>query len=204
VPHWYVSFSFASAVPLSNGGDKIAQIVTLLLIPMCLGDDRRWHWQKVGRPLSPAWRGRAFAAHWCLRIQLCVVYVAAAISKLSDPLWRQGSALAIVSRLAHYGVTPSVRDALKPLLTSYWIVAVTGWAVICAQVVIAATLLGPRKIRMIALTLGVVLHLGIAFFMHLVSFGLIMIAVLVIACMPVTKPELDDVAYAEEENRCNA
>lgn len=189
VPHWYVTFSLASAVPLSNGGDNIAQIATMLLIAICLGDDRWWQWQVSARPLSPGWRGRAFAAHWALRCQLAVVYVAAAAAKLGDPFWTQGSALVLISRMSQYGLTPAVRDIAQPVLSSYWLVAVMGWSVIGTQLLIAVALLGPRKVRLAALVLGVPLHLGIAVFMHLTSFGLIMIAVLVIACVPAVRAE---------------
>jgi antimicrobial peptide system SdpB family protein len=42
VPHWYVAFGMIIAMPVANGGDRALQVATLLLIPVCLGDDRTW------------------------------------------------------------------------------------------------------------------------------------------------------------------
>ncbi|KAA2253099.1 hypothetical protein F0L68_33665 [Solihabitans fulvus] len=182
VPHWYVTFSLAAAMPESNGGDKIAQIATLLLIPMCLGDDRTWHWEAIARPLPASWRGGALAAHVMLRAQLLAVYVGAALSKLTDPLWRQGSAMYVISRMPQFGFSSSLGGLVKTVLSSYWSVAILSWSIIAVQIVIAALILAPRRFRFIALVLATVLHLGILVLMDLVSFGLIMIAVLLMAC----------------------
>ncbi|SDG06344.1 antimicrobial peptide system protein, SdpB family [Lentzea fradiae] len=51
VPHWYATFSLAAAIHIPNGGENVARIVTLLLIPLCLTDDRIWHWRRPDTPL---------------------------------------------------------------------------------------------------------------------------------------------------------
>ncbi|MEU5697173.1 hypothetical protein [Actinosynnema sp. NPDC020468] len=189
VPHWYVTFSLTVAMPASNGGDHIAMITTMLLLPLCLGDDRRWQWSAVDRPLPARWGGSALAAHLALRGQVLVVYGEAALSKLSDPLWRQGSALRVISRLPQYGFPPPLRDLLEPVLTSYWPVALLGWSVIAVQLVIAASMTAPRVFRVVALVAGGLLHLGIVVLMNLTSFGSTMIAVLLVACVRTARPE---------------
>lgn len=179
VPHWYVTFSLASAVELANGGDTIAQVATMLLIPLCLGDDRVWGWAPVTRPLEPGWRGSAFAAHFALRLQISAIYLGAVGAKLLDPLWQHGTALFVVGNHPQYGFPPVVRDLLEPVLGTYWLVAVLSWSVIAAQVLIAVLMLSRHKHRVVALVLGCGLHLGIAIFMSLPSFGVIMVGLLV-------------------------
>ncbi len=44
IPHWYVSWSLVANATIQDGGDQIATILTLLLIPVALTDPRRWHW----------------------------------------------------------------------------------------------------------------------------------------------------------------
>jgi antimicrobial peptide system SdpB family protein len=61
VPHWYVAFSLAVDMTFINGGEQVAQILAGLLIPVCLGDRRRWQWARPTEPMSPAWRGSACA-----------------------------------------------------------------------------------------------------------------------------------------------
>src|SRR5207248_6980165 len=84
IPHWYINFSLAASMSLANGGDKVTQVATMLLIPVCLGDDRRWQWSFPASSLPGRWRGRSFAAHWALRCQVFIIYLIAATSKLTD------------------------------------------------------------------------------------------------------------------------
>jgi antimicrobial peptide system SdpB family protein len=163
---------------MSNGGDAIAQITTMLLIPMCLGDNRVWQWTSPAQPLAPSWRGSAFAAHLALRVQISLIYLGAVSEKVADPMWQHGSALFVVAYHPQYGFPLPVRDLLAPVLNSYWCVAVLSWSVIVLQVGVALLILGRRRHRIVALVLGCGLHLGIMVLMSLVSFGLVMIALL--------------------------
>jgi len=40
--HWYVAFSIAEDVTTIDGGDQVAEIFTMLLGVIFLGDDRVW------------------------------------------------------------------------------------------------------------------------------------------------------------------
>ncbi|MFI5593251.1 sporulation-delaying protein SdpB family protein [Amycolatopsis sp. NPDC051758] len=184
IPHWYVNFSLAAAMPLSNGGDRAAEIAALLLIPICLGDDRKWQWNAVREPL-PAWfRGSSQAGALMLRVQVAVIYLVAATAKLSDPAWVHGRALGIVASDPEFGFPMPVRAALEPLLASDAIVAPATWTVIAVQYMIVVAIMGGRRWRALALVLGSGLHLAIAVLLGLPSFGLTMIALLLCAANP--------------------
>ncbi|RKT54653.1 HTTM domain-containing protein [Saccharothrix australiensis] len=184
VPHWYVTAGLAMTMPMANGGDKIAQIATMLLVPLCLGDDRVWQWGPVVRPLAANWRGVAFAALVVLRGQLCLVYAYAGLSKLGDPLWRQGSAMSVVFADPYFGLAREVHDLVAPALSWYWPMALLGWSVIAAQLVIAVAVLGGPRARALAFALGLCLHLGIALLMNLPLFTLAVLGMLVVGCAP--------------------
>src|SRR5688500_5023921 len=53
VPHWYVAFSFQTSAITLDGGDQVAAVLTLLLLPLALTDKRRWHWQRPEADESP-------------------------------------------------------------------------------------------------------------------------------------------------------
>lgn len=91
VPHWYATASMAVAMPMANGGDKIAQIVTLLRVPLLLGDDRAWVWSRPTAPPAPVRQGVDLAALVVLRVQIAVIYLYAALSKLGDPCGRRAA-----------------------------------------------------------------------------------------------------------------
>ncbi|MCC8251525.1 hypothetical protein [Saccharothrix luteola] len=176
VPHWYLAFGFAAACPVANGGDRIAQLATMLLVPLCLGDDRTWQWSRPRAALSPGWRGAAFAGHLALRLQVAVVYGYAVVAKFGDPLWRDGRALSVVLTDPNYGAPWPVLSDLVPAPA---LVGAT-WLVIATQAVIAVGVLWRPGVAVVAA--GVVLHVVIAAVLNLQAFGLVMAGVLA-ACL---------------------
>ncbi|GAA1332657.1 sporulation-delaying protein SdpB family protein [Saccharothrix algeriensis] len=183
VPHWYIAFSLTVSASISDGGDRITQIAAMLLIPVCLGDGRRWQWSPPTAPLTPGWRGSAFAGLLVLRVQVAVIYATAVVTKLNDPLWHQGSAMYVVVHDPDYGFPAPVRTLLEPALSSFPAVAAATWSVIGVQAVLAFAILGGARLRRIVLALGIGLHLGIALLMNLPVFGMAMIGLLIIGTM---------------------
>jgi len=194
VPHYYVAFSIAVDVTAKNGGDNAAEIFALLLIPLCLDDRRSWAWREPTLPLRPAWRGAAFAAHVVLRCQIAVIYLIAAISKLTFPAWRQGTALGILAHDPEYGLPGAVRPFAQHLLSHVWAADLLTWSVPAVEILIGLSMLLRRRTRIYGLTPAILLHGAIVLLMGLFSFGLIMIAlVLAAACadMPTAPPTCD-------------
>lgn len=182
IPHWYVTFSFASSVIAPQGGDDAAMIATILLIPIFLGDDRSWQWAHPTSTISPSWRGSSLGAHLIMRLQIFTIYATGAISKLNDTAWRQGSALYLVAYDPVHGFPSSVRYLIAPLLSSYSVIPLLSWSVIAIEGSIALAMIGNRRIRWIGFSLTVLLHLAIGTLMGLPSFAAIMIGVVLIAC----------------------
>jgi antimicrobial peptide system SdpB family protein len=182
--HWYVAFSMATAMPDSDGADRILQVATMLLIPLCLGDDRVWQWARPRTPMPDIWRGAAFAGTIALRVQLCIIYFSAATTKLMDPLWRQGSVMLAIAHHPYAGLPRALLELLKPVFRFYWPVAIAGWLVITVQLALVVLIWGGRRSRWYAFVLGVGLHVGIVVFMQLAAFGIAMIGMLVVVCVP--------------------
>ncbi|GAA3436250.1 sporulation-delaying protein SdpB family protein [Kutzneria kofuensis] len=177
IPHWYVSFSFAAALVSPTGGEHIAKIVALLLIPILLGDDRTWHWTRPSTPMSPRWRGAAAASHLAVRALVLSVYAQSAVSKFAEAAWRDGSALHYVFQDPYFGATPSAAaflDGVGPVMT---------WATLAAETFLALSVFAGDRVRAWALAVGIVLHTGIAVVLGLVGFGLTMIGLLSISAL---------------------
>src|SRR5438270_13906754 len=75
----------------------------------------------------------------------------------------------------YVGLPASALGPTASLLDLRWLVSLATWAVIAAQLVIAVTVLGRRRERMLAVVLVTGLHLGIIGLMGLTSFGITMI-----------------------------
>ncbi|WP_394618977.1 sporulation-delaying protein SdpB family protein [Lentzea sp. JNUCC 0626] len=171
IPHWYATFSLAAAMHVPNGGENVARIVTLLLIPLCLADDRVWHWRRPDTPLPAWWSGASWITHWAVRLQVVVVYGQAVWIKLQEPEWRDGSAMHHVMQDAYFGTG----SLLVPFADSALLSPVITWGTILLESAILICVLGNSRARHAALALAVVLHGGIVLALGLVSFGLVMI-----------------------------
>jgi antimicrobial peptide system SdpB family protein len=177
VPHWYVAFSFATRTSVISGGEEVAQILALLLIPCCLGDRRVWQWSRPREAMAPAWRGSAYAAVLILRCQISGIYLEAALSKLAHNSWQHGSAMpAILLGDPEFALTGHAHVLAERVLASGWVGAASSWGVIVLELVIGIAALGPLQARRWGLALTVLLHCGIIVTMGLFSFGLIMMA----------------------------
>lgn len=176
IPHWFVTFSLTASMTQPDGGDHVASIATLLLVPLSLGDGRTWHWLDHANLYPPLWRGSAYAAWLCWRWQMIVIYVQAAGSKLAVPQWRSGSALTSVAANPDFGFPAHLHRFVEPLLANSSADAVLAWGVLGIELSIACCALIGRRARSTAAALAIVLHGAIALAMGLVVFSLVMIA----------------------------
>jgi hypothetical protein len=115
-----------------------------------------------------------------IQIHMCVIYFFAAMGKLRGDSWWAGDAMWLsvanleyqswdVTWLAHWPLI----SALSTTITVYW-------------ELFFCVLIWPRLTRPIMLALAVPVHLGIALFMGMITFGLIML----VGCMSFVPPWL--------------
>lgn len=181
IPHWYISVSMSLCITPIDGGSYATQAATLLLIPACLGDDRRWSWALPATALAPRWLGWRQGALFALRWQIAVVYVEAAISKAAHPGWWDGRALASVFADPQFGLPGFAASWLRPVCGSPGVLTVLGGAVIVVELLIALLIIGSRRMRRIGAGLAILLHARIIACMGLLPFGLTMCAVALLA-----------------------
>ena len=180
VPHWYVTFSLTTTSAVADDGDSAARILTLLLVPMLLGDLRRWQWSNPATPLDPVWRGRTWAGWLLIRVQVAIIYGQAALSKVADPVWRHGTAMYYWLHGHYWGGPPAWHGWLFPALEHGWFVKPLTWSAVAAELGIAVAVLGPRPARRGAVVVAVALHGSIAVLMGLPTFGATMIAMVLV------------------------
>jgi antimicrobial peptide system SdpB family protein len=183
--HFWLSYSFAHAVALPDGGDTVLVFTTFFLVFVCLPDARIWHWSQSNSWSSArfgALQGISWAAHWALRFQVAYIYLHSALAKLSVENWSEGSALYYIVRGEFFG-TANFFQGFVFLLTSIPIVALSlSWGTMIVECLIAVSLLSKQPV---AQTAGFVacamLHVGIIAFIGIWSFALAMIFSVMIA-----------------------
>lgn len=181
LPHFWVAFSLHAGLAFPNGGEYAAQLAVMLLVPACLTDGRTWQWSRSTAP-APAWRGAVRAAQLVARWQVLVIYAWAATAKLSQPAWRDGSAMRAILRDPIYGAPDAVRHVTDRLLGPAPVAAALTWLVLAVELLIAVSMLGGPRPRWVAAGLALVLHSAIIGVMGLFGFGLTMIGFVLLTC----------------------
>lgn len=186
VLHYWLTLSISTSIALPDGGEAVAQVVTLFLMLIALNDRRRWHWRPgdggaTARPLN----GLAWAALWGLRLQMAYIYINSSVTKLAVDAWAEGTALFYITRGAFFGAD----NPLAPLVlwateNSVLTLALT-WGTIVGEGAIGVLLLAGRVPgRRLALVLSASLHLGIIAVIGLWTFGIIMVSAVLAAAAP--------------------
>jgi antimicrobial peptide system SdpB family protein len=186
VLHWWIAFSFAASASLIDGGDLIASILSLLLVPVTLTDRRSWHWEGIGSGGKAA-TVAAETGLVLVRFQVGVIYLFAAVLKLASEEWANGTALYYVWSSAAFGPAPWLRPLTSLLGRTVLVVPLT-WSVLVLELCLAGALVASVRYRARLLPVAVFFHVGIALLHGLPTFALTMSAALVLYLRPVWRP----------------
>lgn len=181
--HFWVCISLNNSAILLDGGEQITTIFTLLIIPICLLDNRLNHWFVVKKQHIIS----KFIAHLFFKIialQTAFIYLNTAIEKLYRiPEWKEGTALFYIFNNPMFGVQDSVQQLFSFLTSSKFIFIIT-WGVVLSHLFLSYALFLSREKKVHFMIAGIFLHGGIAFFMGLYSFSFAMFGVLVLYLLP--------------------
>ncbi|WP_028986848.1 sporulation-delaying protein SdpB family protein [Thermicanus aegyptius] len=188
--HFWIAFSVFNSAILLDGGEQVLTVMTLILLPITLLDDRKWHWSMPEtRAGSAAYLYKVMGAHVFItfaRLQLSILYGQAAIERLKNPEWLDGTAVYYFFQIPMLGITETMKSLLNPILTSPFVFFIT-WGVTIVELFLAFGFLAPKNRWKYFLASGVFLHLGIAVLLGLWTFSLTMIACLIVSYVPEEK-----------------
>jgi antimicrobial peptide system SdpB family protein len=190
--HWWVTASFAVSCVIVEGGDQAAAILTLLLVPVTLTDPRRSHWSAPADAIAGP--GRAIAASVAVsalnvvRLQMAVIYFFACTAKLGVAEWSNGTAAYYWFLHPIFGVEGWRRALLMPALTGPVGVTLLTWGSVALEALLFMGLLMERRWRPWLFAAGVLFHCGIAVIHGLPTFGMVMIAGLILYLLPHERP----------------
>lgn len=162
---------------VTYGGDDVLRTMCFLLILSPAGATLSLdHWRETGMWISdrlvPAWPWRL------MQLQVAVIYLKAAIAKLSGETWRDGRALYFATEVADFS-----RRRLAPWARRTLLLRAGAWGTIATE---AALGIGVwfAEIRSLTLAAGVVLHLTLETYLNLYLFGAVMVACLTLFVEP--------------------
>ncbi|WP_055565076.1 sporulation-delaying protein SdpB family protein [Streptomyces atriruber] len=188
VPHAYVNYSVFAGIAISDGGDQIGLILSMLFILPALGDPRRWHWQAPpsdeGSRARRGWALIGSSGLLMLRLQMCVVYFTACVAKLPHQEWYDGTAMWYWSTNLSFGAPPWLAAIVRPVVSTPWGVALMTWLPLFIEITLAIAPLLPQRVRYAAMWAGLLFHFSIGLMMGLWSFALAMAGGILVLCLP--------------------
>ncbi len=168
-----LTVSYANRVPLAQFG--LDTINCMLAMYLAVGPSGaaysvdRWLARRRGAPATIEPTVGANLAIRLIQVHMCIIYLFSGLGKLKGDTWWEGTA--IWGALANYEYQSFDMTWLAgyPILGNFITQFTVAWEVAyCA-------LVWPRWTRPIMIALAVPLHLGIAFCMGMMTFGLIML-----------------------------
>lgn len=182
--HWWVTLSFISASSIPDGGDQVATVLTLLLVPVTLTDPRQWHWarppQVATRFAATVGQRVAQSAFFVIRLQVCAIYLNACMAKVRVQEWVNGTAIYYWMNDPLMGAGREHLSEISELFSSPYVVCSVTWSVLLMQVLLAMGLVAPSRLRPLLLPIGIGFHVGTVLAFGLASFCLAMMAALIL------------------------
>jgi antimicrobial peptide system SdpB family protein len=191
--HFWVMYSFINSATILDGGDHIALILSALLLPISITDNRKWHWELPNQGTNPntIYGIRYLIAKSSLlfiRIQVSVIYLNSAAAKLTVKEWVDGTAVYYWFKHPLFGYPNWLNPFIEPLLLNGTTLFFITWGTITFEFLLFAGLLMDTRYKKIFLIAGIIFHFGIFLVHDLTSFLFTMVSCLVLYLRPISYP----------------
>jgi antimicrobial peptide system SdpB family protein len=185
--HAYFSFCFFFGSTIVEGGDQISQIITILLIPICVFDKRLFLW-KNNKKFN--YKSSDFIKLFCnstfivIQIQIAVIYLFSGAVKINVDEWKDGSAMYYWFNNINFGANTFNKFLFKSIMDNHFISPFINWSILALEFILFACLFMTDSDRKKMYFPSVIFHLMIGLILGLWSFSLTMIALLTIYLSP--------------------
>lgn len=181
VLHSWVAFSFMVSSKMLEGGDQVAHILSLLLVPILLFDKRKNHWDNKNSLNKNFYINTiCFIFNHLIKIQFFVIYFFAATGKFASKEWSNGTAIYYWFCDSIFGLNPVMSKLLMPILKFPLIVVSITWLVLIIELAIAFSVFFHNKAyNKIIFIIAVLFHLSIGILFGLWSFFFAMLGILI-------------------------
>jgi antimicrobial peptide system SdpB family protein len=188
--HAWISYSILKGGFITEGGDQIAAILSLLLIPICIFDQRINHWHNVPFFKYNKSKYIHFFCYSCLiiiQIQMAILYLDAGIEKMKVPEWIDGTATYYWFNNNVFGAPNWMQVFFGGIFKSYLITPIITWSVMIIEILLFAAFFMNQNMKKNMFLLGLSFHFLIFLTHGLPAFGFAMAGGLVIYLLPIDK-----------------
>ncbi|AZQ65599.1 hypothetical protein EI427_25525 (plasmid) [Flammeovirga pectinis] len=187
--HWWVSYSFFYSSNIIDGGDQLAVVLTLYLIPITLIDKRKNHWGDSNVKYTRIQNFISYLSFLVIEIQVAFLYFQASIEKpYKVNEWVDGTALYYWFNHNVFGASDWMLFLLNPIIENGITISLLNWSVILFELILASAILLDYRIRKKILIIGILFHFNIILIHGLFSFFFSISASLIIYLSDKSKP----------------
>lgn len=181
--HVWITFSIFHSASIVDGGEQVAMVFTLILLPMTLMDKRKWHWQNPPQTVSDTSKIIGITSYYAFRVQVAILYFHSVVAKIGQENWIDGTAVWYYMQSPMLGLNEIIFNLSKPILGS-WLVIIPTWGTLLLQMVLVLALFLDKKYWKKLFVLAILMHEIFAVLLGLISFSTIMVGVLLIYLWP--------------------
>lgn len=188
--HWWIAYSLQTSALTIDGGEQVSAVFTLLMLPITLTDSRKWHWKSNVNQWDPLinkhyiyFRLIALISFVIIRVQVAILYFNSFVAKLTDTDWINGTAVYYYAQNPMLGFPSLLKNIFNFVLTSNLVVIPT-WGTLLIQFLLFASLLAPQRYWKFILFTALFMHEIFAVMLGLISFSMVMGAILVLYLRP--------------------
>lgn len=184
--HTWIALSFVQIASTPDGGDQVGSLFSILLLPICLTDNRNWHWGKddTNRTKSFYAKSLCISTFRIIRIQVSVIYLHAATSKFRVNEWLNGTAIWYWFKDPIFGYNEFMNPIFYPILDNPYLISFTTWLVLAIELFLFMGLMTDKKYWGYLLAIGICFHFMILIIHGLFSFFCSMAGALILYLKP--------------------
>lgn len=183
--HFFVVSSFLLTCFLADGGEQVNFVISMLLLPLALTDNRKWSWDN--KPIDPLVVNRfinfrrmiASSSFLIIRLQVFFIYFEACVAKFKSPEWANGTAVYYWMIHPQFGLSEWATNFFLPILANPIFIVLLTWGVLLFEGLLFMGLCMPYKYKKILLPMGIIFHFLILLVHGLPTFFLSMTAALI-------------------------
>lgn len=184
--HWWLCISFLFSSPIIEGGDQLNSIITFLLIPISITDNRLNHWYRKKNTNKSKLKIFAWLIYFLISFQVSVMYFQAGFAKLNVEEWINGTAVYYWATHNIFGVNDIFLQFINFMLSNKYIVVLFTWGTIFIEIIFFGWIFIRRNTWnwLLLFLLGFLFHLGIVFLFGLFSFFFSMLGAITLYYFP--------------------
>ncbi|HXH35574.1 MAG TPA: hypothetical protein VNJ54_14410 [Plantibacter sp.] len=167
--HVYAALTIQAVLHTKDGGDQVALVLSVLMLPICLADRRIWSWRHTAT--MPSWTNVSLLA---VRIQVAYIYAEAAISKMSQPTWQEGTAYYYWVNGFYFSPEPLIREPVLWLAALPPVTLAGSYGAIAFEAILALSMFLNARLQRRLFIPAVLFHATIGVVFGIWSFSIIM------------------------------